>query len=252
MQVCRGRRQKEQKGPQTNNPTNITTILRPHTLQRNHHKLQHQRLPFCPGYPEPLSPNPTKQKPSHSALTLHAPSRYNATGHHLDRTSRKNNTMKKPNPHRQERDYLLYLARTAKKPRGRSAAPITEADYAAVYTVPVNNKAPIHGPCLIWRRGLNTGGYGQTSHNGRKVLAHRLAYEITRGSIPHNMHILHMCNRRSCIQPAHLYAGTPQENADDKKTNQNAFPGPKPHLKNSTDKWRNAPNTSALNHHIPN
>ena len=133
--------------------------------------------------------------------------------------------MKKPNPHRQERDYLLYLARTAKKPRGRSAAPITEADYAAVYTVPVNNKAPIHGPCLIWRRGLNTGGYGQTSHNGLKVLAHRLAYEITRGSIPHNMHILHMCNRRSCIQPAHLYAGTPQENADDKKDKSKRFSG---------------------------
>ena len=131
--------------------------------------------------------------------------------------------MKKPNPHHQERDYLLYLARTAPKPRTRANSPITEADYAAVYTAPVNNHAPIHGPCLIWRRGLNTGGYGQTSRNGRKVLTHRLAYEITRGSIPEKMHILHMCNRRSCIQPAHLYGGTPQENADDKKTKSNRF-----------------------------
>ena len=125
--------------------------------------------------------------------------------------------MKKPNRHHLERDYLLYLARTAPEPKGRAAAGITEADYAAVYTAPANNPAPTYGPCLIWRRGLNTGGYGQTSHNGRRVLAHRLAYEITRGSIPHNMYILHMCNRRSCIQPAHLYAGTPQDNADDKK-----------------------------------
>ena len=122
-----------------------------------------------------------------------------------------------PNRYRQERDFLLHLARTAPEPKGRTTPGITEADYAAVYTSPANNPAPTYGPCLIWRRGLNTGGYGQTSHNGRQVLAHRLAYEITRGSIPHNMHILHMCNRRSCIQPAHLYAGTPQDNADDKK-----------------------------------
>ena len=122
-----------------------------------------------------------------------------------------------PNRYRQERDFLLYLARTAPEPKGRAAVGITPGDYAAVYSLPVNNQAPTYGPCLIWRRGLTTGGYGQTSQNGRQVLAHRLAYEITRGSIPNNMRILHMCNRRSCIQPAHLYAGTPQDNADDKK-----------------------------------
>ena len=46
--------------------------------------------------------------------------------------------MNTPNPHRLERDYLLYLARTAPEPKGRAAAGITEADYAAVYTSPAN------------------------------------------------------------------------------------------------------------------
>lgn len=126
--------------------------------------------------------------------------------------------MKKPNRYHQERDFLLYKARTASSPKPRNQhQPITPTNYAAVYTSPSNNSAPAYGPCLIWRHGLNHDGYGVTSQDGRQVLAHRAAYEISRGSIPPNTPILHMCNRRSCIQPAHLYAGTPQDNADDIK-----------------------------------
>ena len=120
------------------------------------------------------------------------------------------------NRYRQERDFLIYVARTGTKTKERSTG-ITPSDYATVYTPPANNHAPTYGPCLIWRRGLNAKGYGLAWQNGRQMLAHRAVYEITRGSIPENKHILHMCNRRSCIQPAHLYAGTPQENADDRK-----------------------------------
>ena len=40
---------------------------------------------------------------------------------------------------------------------------------------------------------------------------------MSRGSIPQSKLILHLCDRRSCIQPAHLYAGTPQQNTDDRR-----------------------------------
>lgn len=126
--------------------------------------------------------------------------------------------MNRPNRHRQERDFLLWLAKTAPARKQRSQPlPIHPSNYAAVYTPPTNNSAPMYGPCLIWRHGLSNDGYGVTSQDGRQVLAHRVAYEVSRGSIPPNTPILHMCNRRSCIQPAHLYAGTPQENAEDRK-----------------------------------
>ena len=132
--------------------------------------------------------------------------------------------MNKPNRYRRERDFLLYLAKTASSPKPiNQLQPITPANYAAVYTPPTNNSAPMYGPCLIWRHGLNHDGYGVTSQDGRQVLAHRAAYAISRGSIPPNAQILHMCNRRSCIQPAHLYAGTPQENADDKRAKTEQF-----------------------------
>ncbi len=126
--------------------------------------------------------------------------------------------------YRQERAFLLYLAKTApaRKPKNQ-LLPVHHSNYAAVYTSPTNNGAPIYGPCLIWRHGLNQGGYGVTSQDGRQVLAHRAAYEISRGSMPPNTRILHMCNRRSCIQPSHLYAGTQQENNDDRKAKTEGF-----------------------------
>ena len=78
-----------------------------------------------------------------------------------------------PNLYRQERDFLLYLAKTASARKPNSQLhPIHPAIYAAVYTLPANNSAPMYGPCLIWRHGLNHCGYGVTSQDGRQVLAH--------------------------------------------------------------------------------
>ena len=92
---------------------------------------------------------------------------------------------------------------------------LNESDYAAVYTLPKNNPIPFVGPCLIWRHGLNTGGYGALWLNGKKRTAHSVAYEMTRGEIPPGERVLHLCHRRSCIQPSHLYAGSAKENRED-------------------------------------
>ena len=116
----------------------------------------------------------------------------------------------------EERNFLLYLARTRSSRRQESGS-IRTSNYAAVYTPPTNNNKPFYGPCLIWRHTLDTDGYGVLQKNGKSHKAHRVAYELSRGSIPRGKLILHLCDRRSCIQPAHLYAGTPQENTDDRR-----------------------------------
>ena len=111
-----------------------------------------------------------------------------------------------------EQKYLLYLA--GAQPTGRSkTGPITPADYAAVYSPPTNLVNAICSPCLIWRHSLTAGGYGYLQINGRPRRARRVAYEMTRGTISTNQLILHMCHRRACVQPAHLYLGTAQDNA---------------------------------------
>ena len=122
------------------------------------------------------------------------------------------------NKYHSERAYLLYLAKSGIPNTRRSAGLITPSDYAAVYTPPTNNPTPFYGPCLIWRHRLDADGYGNLRLDGRSCKAHRVAYEMTRESIPEGKYILHMCHRRSCIQPAHLYAGTRKQNADDRQT----------------------------------
>ena len=65
-------------------------------------------------------------------------------------------------------------------------------------------------PCTL---GSGDGrGHKQMFYGGRKIYAHRIAYELTYGSIPIDKMILHLCANPACCNPAHLKAGTASEN----------------------------------------
>lgn len=71
--------------------------------------------------------------------------------------------------------------------------------------------------CFLWVGGQNGRGYGAIGKGGRDgwMLAHRVAWEIARGSIPVGMHVLHRCDVTWCVNPAHLFLGTAADNARD-------------------------------------
>ena len=123
------------------------------------------------------------------------------------------------NKHKIERAYLLHLAKAGISNGRRSAGPINKRDYVAVYTPPANNSMHFGGPCLIWRHSLDADGYGvlRLRRGNRSYRANRVAYKMSRGEIPEDKLILHMCHRRSCIQPAHLYAGSHKQNIEDRQ-----------------------------------
>lgn len=70
---------------------------------------------------------------------------------------------------------------------------------------------PISG-CHVWTASVDGGGYGRLMHNGRRVLAHRFAYELVRGPIPGGLVIDHLCRNRRCCNPDHLEVVTFAEN----------------------------------------
>ena len=69
--------------------------------------------------------------------------------------------------------------------------------------------------CWPWIGRTNEKGYGIFSArvlNKRTHRAHRLAYELTNGSIPEGLHVMHLCHNKGCCNPAHLRLGTNEEN----------------------------------------
>lgn len=68
------------------------------------------------------------------------------------------------------------------------------------------------GGCLIWTGDTTEDGYGIIVSNGRRVRAHRYAWERENGPIPAGLQIDHRCFNRACVLTSHLRPATNKQN----------------------------------------
>lgn len=77
------------------------------------------------------------------------------------------------------------------------------------------------GGCWLWTGATFRNGYGMVNcgrdADGRQLTghAHRIAYLLTTGPIPGGLEIIHACDVKRCVCPAHLSVGTRSDNMQD-------------------------------------
>lgn len=70
--------------------------------------------------------------------------------------------------------------------------------------------------CWLWEAGMYAAGYGTIGlDDGGVDYAHRVSWELHHGPIPEGAHVLHKCDVRGCVNPAHLFLGDQDSNMKD-------------------------------------
>jgi hypothetical protein len=121
-----------------------------------------------------------------------------------------------------ENTWTVKVRSTHLRDGRRNKSAFGRADIAPSAIARFHTKYQKTPSCWLWTASKYRHGYGQIAigrRNGeqRATYAHRVAYVLAHGDIPQGAVVMHSCDVRACVNPAHLMLGDQATNVADAK-----------------------------------